>query len=486
MGQAELTAPSSASVDTVPNTHPPAFWFFFWGEFAERASYYGMRAILFVYLTNVFRMTDTGATRIQAIFKMACYILPLAGGYIADRWLGRYWTIVGFSLPYVLGHFILGIPHEVALGIALALLAGGSGVIKPNISTLLGETYDQKRPGKKLLRSAAFSLFYLSINIGSFISTLAMPEIKNKWGFAVAFQFPAWLMVLSLAVFALGKRHYALSRPVHREKSSEERKVEWRALGRLLGLFALIVFFWAAYEQNDNLWLAFLRDYGNLDIGLSEPITEDQLQFINPLFVILLIPAFNWLFKKMDPQIRIFTPMRKIFAGFLLTAASAGLMSAAGFLAKGPTEQHMVNKIDQQTKEPVIDPETDKPVQVEVTVSTVKVSVLWFVMAYIVLTCAEVLLYGTALELSYAAAPESMKGMVTACFLVTIMLGNFVNAFWSGMYGGSLNDPTRGPLQPGEFFGITALAVVAVSFVFHFVGKRFERGMAQDAAAATV
>src|SRR3954454_13301090 len=87
--------------------HPPAIWFFFWGEFAERSSYYGMRAILFLYMTKGLLMPTNVAGPAYSGFKSACYMLPLLAGYIADRWLGRYWTIVGFSVPYVLGHFIL-------------------------------------------------------------------------------------------------------------------------------------------------------------------------------------------------------------------------------------------------------------------------------------------------------------------------------------------------------------------------------------------
>src|SRR6266853_463145 len=154
----------------IPAGHPRALWFFFWGEFAERSSYYGMRAILFLYMTKVLLLSVKVAGPTYSALKMTAYILPLAGGYIADRWLGRYWTIVGFAVPYVLGHFILGIPNHVALLIAMALLAGGSGVIKPNISTLMGQTYDEKRPGQEVLRSAAFNWFYLSINIGALIS----------------------------------------------------------------------------------------------------------------------------------------------------------------------------------------------------------------------------------------------------------------------------------------------------------------------------
>src|SRR6187455_1518254 len=102
--------------------HPVAFWFIFWGEFAERCSYYGMRAILPLYLTGVLHFTDRDANPIYSGFKMAVYLLPLLGGFLADRFFGKYWTLVGFSIPYVLGHFVLGIESTAALFLALMLL----------------------------------------------------------------------------------------------------------------------------------------------------------------------------------------------------------------------------------------------------------------------------------------------------------------------------------------------------------------------------
>jgi POT family proton-dependent oligopeptide transporter len=491
-GNDEKPASAQPAESSVPNSHPIAMYFIFWGEFAERSSYYGMRAILFLYLTKVIHFSDTVASPVYASFKMACYFLPLVGGIIADRWLGRYWTIVAFSIPYVLGHFILGIPNEVALFVALALLAGGSGVIKPNISPLLGETYAQKRPGKKLLLDAAFRLFYLSINIGALLSQLAMPWLRDKFGYSVAFQFPAWLMVASLAMFAAGKRHYTLE-PIKKMAPEEEERLwqemldlfkfrpiasllwfvnpevsAWRALGRLLGIFALIVFFWVGYEHNDTLWIAFTRDYVNLNIpGLSKPIAPDQLQFFNALFVIILVPTFNVLFKWLDPNLTIFTPMRKILVGFLLTAAAIGIMSLAGGLWHGQEVPGLIEK--------VIDGETKL---VPGIVATEKVSALWVVFAYIVLTFGEVLLYPTALQLAFTAAPKSMKGFVTAVFLLTNTLGNFINTVWTTTYGGSLNDPAneRGSLSPGQFFAFTALMALGAAVAFVFIGRRFDRG----------
>jgi dipeptide/tripeptide permease len=484
----------------VPTSHPPAIWFFFWGEFAERSSYYGMRAILFLYMTQALRLADSEAAPLYSKFKMACYFLPLLGGIIADRWLGRYWTIVGFSVPYVAGHFILGIPHDIALYSALALLAGGSGVIKPNISTLMGQTYDQQRPGQEALRVAAFNWFYLSINIGALISMFCLPLVRNHYilanlspevrataesaalegrdittfaspevlqsAYAVAFAFPAWLMVLSLLVFAAGKPFYGKETSAYQPLTPEERRLQWKTLARLFGIFALIVVFWVGYEHNDTLWIAFNRDYVDLKVPfLAQPLAADQLQFVNALFVILLIPVFNILFAWLDPEIKIFTRMRKVLAGFLLTAAAVGIMSLAGFLVQGHT---------------TVQAQGDTSVEV----CTAKVSILWPVIAYIVLTVGEVLLYGTMLELAYSAAPKSMKGFVTACFLVTNTLGNFVNVVWTPMYGGSLTDALakRGPLLPGPFFGITALLVLAAALAFVFVGRQFERGQPNAAA----
>jgi len=493
--------------------HPPAIWFFFWGEFAERSCYYGMRAILTLYLTAALLFSDTDASPLYFAFKMACYFLPLLGGYVADRWLGRYWTIVGFSVPYVAGQFLLAASSEASgyiLGVqadrfllfaSLILLAGGSGVIKPNISTLLGQTYDQKRPGNDRLRRSAFLWFYLSINIGAFISMLAMPEIRNRYIFShvtpevrttleeaqargdeivdlapndvvraannVAFQFPAWLMVGALIMFAAGKRFYALEKPERHELTDEQKKLRWQTVTQLFGIFALVVLFWFGYEHNDTLWIQFNRDYVDLRLPfVSKTISADQLQMLNSLFVVILIPVFNVLYSTFDPDSKVLTPMRKVLAGFVLTAAAVGIMSAAGFIAQGHVEQ-----VTRGGK--------------LVEVSTVKVSVWWPAIAYIILTVGEVLLYGTMLEIAYAAAPKSMKGFISACFLVTNAIANLFNMGWSKAYGGSLVGPVekRGFLMPGEFFGITAGVVLLAAILFLFVGKKFEKSHAEAAAA---
>src|SRR6185437_16876267 len=107
----------------------------------------------------------------------------------------------------------------------------------------------------------------------------------------------------------------------------EERQQRWQALRQLFGIFGLIVFFWVAYEHNDSIWVIFARDHVNLHLpGFSEPLAPDQLQFLNPLSVLIFAPLFAWLFRKIDPHARTWTSTRKILLGFVVGAVSIGLM----------------------------------------------------------------------------------------------------------------------------------------------------------------
>ena len=425
--------------------HPTAIWFFFWGEFAERCSYYGMRAILTLYLTTQLKMSDERAGEWYYSFKMACYFLPLVGGYLADRFLGKYWTIIGFSVPYVLGQLLIGVETETTVLFALALCAMGSGVIKPNISALMGQTYDQQRPGNGPLRASAFLWFYFAVNVGSLISLLAVPIVRNKFGYQVAFLVPAGFMSLALVIFAVGKRHYAVETvgPAP-PKTPAEKAEEWRTLTRLFGVFGLMVFFWMVYEHNDVQWVFFARDHIDLKmpdwapawLGGGSELAPDQFQFLNALCVLLLIVFFQWFWKRVDPAGTRVPQTTKILAGFLFTGAAPAIMALA---AQG-------------------------------TAGGAKVSMLWIIGAYVVLTVGEVLVYGTMLDLSYTYAPARMKGFITACFLVTNTLGNFVNTQYGKLYNNRLS--------PESFFALDSGVAVAAAVGFFFVARQFNRGNA--------
>lgn len=318
--------------------HPIGFWFFFWGEFAERCCYYGMRGILLLYMIQILGFEDGKASMVASYFMAACYLLPLVGGFVADNFFGKYRTIVFFSIPYILGQVILGISalhNETCLYLSLGLLAMGSGVIKPNISTLMGQTYDQKRPGKLKLRGDAFAMFYGAINIGAFISGLCVPAIRNYFGgssraYAIAFLFPACLMVLAFIVFALGKPFYAVEKIERKTLSPEEKKARWVLLRRLLSLYLVVTIFWSIFDQSVTTWTLFARDYLHLQLfGL--PLSPDQLQAVNPLLIVLLLPPVTMIWHFLANRGLHLRPTDKMLIGFTLTLITMAIVAVSGF-----------------------------------------------------------------------------------------------------------------------------------------------------------
>ena len=336
--------------------HPVGFWFFFWGEFAERCSYYGMRAILALYMIERLGVDKGDAGTFMSLFIAACYFFPLVGGWLADNYLGKYWTIVGFSIPYVIAQFLVGIENRYVVFGALTLLAMGSGVIKPNISTLMGLTYDQQRPGQDQLRTSAFSWFYMAINIGAALSQFAMPWLRKKYDYQTAFLFPAFLMVIALTIFALGKRFYAVEK-IERKVLSEQEAAANKALKRKtlasIGLvFLLVMFFWAVFDQAASTWIFFADTYmdttlvgetfdgkhlilsgeslngiiGTTSFGMS----ADAIQGFNPVFIILLVPVSVWLFKRLERGGTKIRATQKMTLGFLLTMVAMLIMAYAG------------------------------------------------------------------------------------------------------------------------------------------------------------
>jgi len=332
MAQNIADTPAANPVIRFFKSHPTGFWFFFWGEFAERCSFYGMRAILATYMADQLAFGEASGGTYAAYFFSACYFLPLLGGWVADRFFGKYWTIVGFSLPYILGQFLIGIESIPFLVIALVLLAMGSGVIKPNISTLMGLTYDQQRPGQTKLRSDAFALFYFAINVGAAISMTVVPKIRDASGYAVAFMFPAALMALAFLIFAAGKKYYAVETVGRRQTTPEEKADRWRVLGRVGGLFLLVMFFWAVFDQQSITWIYFSRSCMNLKL-FGMDLAAEQIQALNSLFILILLPTITVFFGYLDRRGIKVRPTRKMLVGFLLTAGCMGIMSLAATLA---------------------------------------------------------------------------------------------------------------------------------------------------------
>ena len=419
------------------NHHPRGFWFIFWGELAERASFYGMKTLLLLYMIQKLGYTDANSASVVSLFTASCYILPIAGGYVADRWLGKFRTIMYFALPYILGHIVLGtFTSEVGLYTALLLLAGGSGSIKPNISTLMGLMY--QKAGKSHLITQAFSWFYMAINIGATITTFSLPFVRDHYGYSVAFMAPTILMIVSLGIFYLGKKHYPkedVRQQQHEPRTREQKREDRAVLVRLSGLFLLIVFFWSIFDQSYSTWTLFARDYMILDVDIfswSFHLPPDAIQSLNPFLIVVMTPLFAWIWSKTDKDETHRLPStRKMLIGYFLVILCMGLMSVAGYFG----------------------------VQA-------KVSILWELGAYILITMAELCISVVGLQLAFEEAPERMKSMITGIFLCTVFLGDSLAAWFSRIYTG---------MAPANYFGMMTLMITVVTVLFYFVGRRFER-----------
>jgi POT family proton-dependent oligopeptide transporter len=325
----------------VPLTHPKGFMFLFAGEFAERFSFYGMRAILPLYLSDQMGFGEGEGGRYYTFFLAACYLLPLLGGYIADNFFGKYWTIVGFSVPYVAGQFLVGFENQYLLIFSLALLAMGTGVIKPNISTLMGITYDQQRPGQEKLRSNAFQYFYMSINIGAACSQIIVPIVRDQTGsYLIAFIVPAAFMVIALAIFAAGKKYYG-TEVINRNRAPstpEQTVAKMRVLGQVALLFALVSFFWAVFDQSSYTWVFFAKTYMDREI-LGYTVAPDSIQALNPIFIVMFIGGalvVRNLWPSSGEAKAGMAPTQKMLIGFLLTAVCMGVMAVAGYRTGEP------------------------------------------------------------------------------------------------------------------------------------------------------
>ncbi len=436
--------------------HPIGFWFIFWGELAERCSYYGMMSVLARFISEKLEFGEGTSSTWVYLFKAGCYFFPLAGGFLADQYFGKYRLIVAFCIPYILGHFILAAETPLATIIALCLLAMGSGVIKPNISTLMGMTYDQKRPGDEQLRTTAFGMFYMAINMGAAVSFSVIPEIRTRWGYNWAFMFPAFLMALSFVIFALGKPFYATEVISRREKTPEEKRLRLLTVRRVAGIFILCTFFWAIFDQSHATWVFFANTYMDRHL-FGYNFEPEQFGTLNPLLIIVLVPLFSTLWSYLERYgIRV-RATDKIVLGFFLTALCMGVMAYAGYMA-GPGEMQTVT-VD------------GKEAQQLVVADANKVTLWWQVFAFVIITAAEVLISVTGLELAFVVSPKSMKSFITALWLLTVGLANlFINASVGRLYA---------TMTPGDYFGMLTAAMAVVGVVSIFVAQRFNRMAAE-------
>lgn len=423
-------------------------------EACERFSYYGMMGILELFLANRMAMSDEGATEILHLFGAAVYFLPLFGGWLADRWIGRYWTILIISLFYCLGHGTLALfgTSRAGLFTGLALIAIGAGGIKPCVSAFVG---DQFGPQQEHLLMKVYGWFYWTINFGAAAAFFIIPWIHLKVSYAWAFGVPGIAMALATLIFWLGTKHYVRQPPSRQQKRVQFFPVIWHALTHqkerkrgekfldvalkcfsreevegarvvtgILVIFATVPMFWALFNQVNSTWVLQGKNMRPFYL-----LNGETMQGAGAVLVMIWVPILTLGVYPLLERLGLRpTALRRMSAGMVLGATAffiCGLMQAR--MDRGES-----------------------------------LSIVWQLAPYVVLEAGEVLLSATALEFAFEQAPRQLKSVIMSFWLMTIAGGHFLIAVITGLNSRFVH--AKGASE--FFFYAVMMLVVAGAFIF--------------------
>jgi POT family proton-dependent oligopeptide transporter len=484
-------SPAPAGGATAPDPSariPRQISYIIGNEGCERFSFYGMRNILTVFLvssllTHLPEADRPGAAKdIFHTFVIGVYFFPLLGGWLADRFFGKYHTIFWLSLIYCVGQGCLALFVDSRPGfyLGLGLIALGSGGIKPCVAAFVGDQFDSTN---KHRAKVVFDAFYWIINFGSFFASLLMPIFLKQLGPAIAFGIPGVLMFISTVVLWLGRKRYImvppappnphsflnvsrsalasgtpglllaaaggvlalvsfalvpkfgivislclalvsliafgglgvwLQLPGARARHPDEAVEGVRAVLRVLVLFALVTPFWSLFDQKASTWVL----QGNV-MTKPEWFQSSQMQALNPLLVMLLIPFNNLVLypalKRLGYEM---TALRRMTAGIAFSGLAWIAVGLMQVMLDGGTA----------------------------------LTITWQVLPYALLTLGEVLVSATGLEFAYSQAPAAMKGALMSFWNLSVTIGNL----WVLVVNAGVKNATVTDFIASTGFGVTA------------------------------
>ena len=411
-------------------------------EAAERFSFYGMKTILAVFMTkylmdsagNPDLMNEGEATIWVHNFSSAVYFTPLLGSIIADAFFGKYKTIISLSLVYCLGHLALALDEtRTGLTIGLTLIAIGAGGIKGCVSAHVGDQFGKRNAG---LIEKVYSWFYLSINLGAFISTLMTPWLLEAYGPSVAFGVPGLLMLIATITFWSGRREFAHVPPKGMEFIRETfSSTGLKVMRNLILIYAMVAMFWALFDQTASKWVFQAQKMDRNFLGME--LLPSQIQAVNPALILILIPLFNWWLYPTISKYFPLTPLRKISIGFFVVVPS--------FLI---------------------------PAWIEYRIGLGESpGIIWQLLSYLLLTSAEVMISVTCLEFSYTQAPRSMKSLVFGLFMASVALGNLFTSLVNTVI---LNEDGTSKLEGESYYLFFAGAMFLTALLFVPVAMKYK------------
>ena len=410
--------------------HPKGLFVLFFTEMWERFSYYGMRAILVLYLVTQTTGDNPGlgwtsgeALALYGWYTMLVYVASIPGGWIADRLIGQKKSVLIGGLTLCLGHSILAFEQMWAFYSGLGLIIAGVGLLKPNISTMVGGLYEQG----DIRRDKGFTIFYIGINIGAFLSSLIVGYVGEVHGWHYGFGLAGIGMLLGQLVYMAGQKHLIhvgnlltkTENPEEKEKYNQPlTKIEIDRVKVLLLSFLIVIVFWGAFEQAGGLMNIYTLEKTNRVIaGMTIPASV--FQSLNAAFIILLGTSVAGYWASRSSKNKEASSLFKMAVGTMIMGTGFFFMSAASaeFDANGSSAMY------------------------------------WLVLAYLFHTIGELCASPVALSFITKLAPVKYASIMMGVYFAMTGFGNKL----AGFLGESASDF-------GEFVIFTGIATFCIAF----------------------
>jgi POT family proton-dependent oligopeptide transporter len=481
--------------------HPRGLSTLFFTEFWERFSYYGIRAFLMLFMITTAAQGGLGfeeksAGAVYGLFTGFAYLFALPGGWIADQLLGQRRSVLVGGILIAIGNFLLYVPSVTTFYLGLLSVILGTGLLKPNVSTMVGELYPGTSPEEGARRDAGFSIFYMGINLGALVAPLVCSYVAERIDFHLGFLLAGIGMILGLIQYKLGSRRLgqaglhpnAAGNPEARSRSlrllaggaavvavigfllvvvlklsvvtiatftgvaillvallyfglqlgsPDLETVEKKRMGVILILFLFSTIFWAGFEQAGSSLTLFAQRLTDRHLfGWEMPV--GFLQAVNPILIIALAPVFAWLWvalsrRKMEPS----SPA-KFSLGLILVGLGFAVMAYASVLTQGPQGEAR------------------------------QVGLLWLNLTYLLHTCGELCLSPVGLSTVTKLAPHRKVGQMMGIWFMSIALGNVLAGKVAGQF-------TSFPLP--QLFGVVTATTIGAGFILALLIKPIRRLM---------
>jgi len=446
--------------------HPIGLTYLFLTEMWERFSFYGMRALLTLYMVKIlFVMPDVGekvmgysaikgflesvfgplavqplSSQIYGFYTAFVYLTPFFGGLLADRYIGKRNAVILGGILMTIGHFLMAV--QSLFFPALFFLILGNGAFKPNISTQVGELYKHGDPR----RDRAFSIFYVGINVGAFFSplvcgTLGQSSLGYHWGFGAA----GVGMIIGLVIYLLGQKH--LPEEALRQERKENKEtvkqpltsVEKRRIAALMTICFCTIFFWAAYEQQGNTIQLWVDQYTNWKIG-SWTIPSSWYQSLNPFLIFSLTPIIIsfWAWQSRRGKEPMTVVKMAIGIGLVGIAFVVMVLAALAYSPEHPN------------------------------------SAFYLILFTFIITLGELYVSPIGLSLVTKLAPARMVSMLMGVWFLATFIGNYA-AGYIGTFFNKVPKPV--------FFGMVGALAVAVAVLLVLLIKPIQKGIGGAEAA---